>query len=157
MIRNLGQEIKRQALYRISGVDATPIDARVETVEVVISEYGRDWGRFTTEKEFVSHATLAPCVPKSGGKPVKNKKRNCARSRVASVLRMAALSLRHRDTALASGRTIVTRPNGREATWRFSLLPGLTGHPDLPTPPLGANPTSTKEPRPTRTVIDSSV
>jgi len=123
MIRNRGQEIKRQALYRISGVDATPIDARVETVEVVISEYGRDWGRFTTEKEFVSHATLAPCVPKSGGKPVKNKKRNCARSRVASVLRMAALSLRHRDTALgAYDRHTAQRKGGDVAVFTSARI-----------------------------------
>ena len=69
MIKKRGQEPKRQALYRMSGVDATQIDAiGVETVEVIISEYGPDLSRFPSEEQFVSHATLAPRVPKSGGK-----------------------------------------------------------------------------------------
>ena len=103
MIRKRGQEKKRQALYRMSGVDVTQIDAiGVEAVEVVLSEYGPDLSRFPSEKEFVSHATLTPHVAKSGGKPIKKKKRNSASTRVANVLRMAALSLRHSDTALGS-------------------------------------------------------
>ena len=103
MIKKRGQEAKRQALYRMTGVDATHIDAiGVETVEVVLSEYGPDLSRFPTEKQFVSHATLAPRVPKSGGKPVKKKKRNSASTRVAAALRMAALSLRHSQTALGA-------------------------------------------------------
>ena len=87
----------------MSGVDVTQIDTiGVEAVEVVISEYGPDLSRFPTEKEFVSHATLAPHVPKSGGKPVTKKRRHSASTRVASVLRMAALSLRNSDTALGA-------------------------------------------------------
>ena len=66
-IKKRGQEPMRQALYRMSGVDVTQIDAiGVETVEVVLSKYGPDLSRFPTEKQFVSHATLAPRVPKSG-------------------------------------------------------------------------------------------
>jgi transposase len=102
-IKHRGQEAKRQALYRMSGVDITQIDAvGVETVEVVLSEYGFDLSRFPTEKQFVSHVTLAPHVPKSGGKPVKKRKRNSASTRVAAALRMAALSLRHSQTALGA-------------------------------------------------------
>src|SRR5580692_8709197 len=102
-IKKRGQEAKRQALYRMSGVDMTQIDAvGVETVEVVLSEYGPDLSRFPTEKQFVSHVTLAPRVPKSGGKPVKKKKRNSASTRVAAALRMASLSLRHSHTALGA-------------------------------------------------------
>jgi transposase len=102
-IKKRGQEAKRQALYRMSGVDMTQIDAiGVETVEVVVSEYGCDLSRFPTEKQFVSHATLAPRVPTSGGKPVRKKKRNSASTRVAAALRMAALSLRHSQTALGA-------------------------------------------------------
>src|SRR5262244_3363629 len=102
-IKKRGQEAKRQALYRISGVDITQIDAiGVETVEVVLSEYGCDLSRFPTEKQFVSHVTLAPHVPKSGGKPTKKKKRNSASTRVAAALPMAALSLRHSPTALGA-------------------------------------------------------
>src|SRR6202022_2378553 len=100
-IKKRGQEPKRQALYRMSGVDITHIDAiGVETVEVVLSEYGPDLSRFPTEKQFVSHVTLAPHVAKSGGKPVKKKKRNSASTRVAAALRMAALSMRHSHTAV---------------------------------------------------------
>ena len=93
----------RQALYRMSGVDATHIDAiGVETLEVVLSEYGPDLSRFPTEKQFVSHATLAPHVPTSGGKRVRKRKRNSASTRVAAALRMGALSLRHSQTALGA-------------------------------------------------------
>jgi len=102
-IKQRGQEAKRQALYRMSGVDITQIDAiGVETVEVVLSEYGSDLSRFPTEKQFVSHVTLAPHVPKSGGRAVKKRKRNSASTRVAAALRMAALSLRHSQTALGA-------------------------------------------------------
>ena len=103
MIKQRGQEAKRQALYRMSGVDITHIDAiGVETVEVVLSEYGPDLSRFPTEKQFVSHVTLAPHVGTSGGKPVRKNKRNSASTRVAAALRMAALSLRHSHTALGA-------------------------------------------------------
>ena len=118
-IQKRGQEGKRQALYRMSGVDATQIDAiGVETVEVVLSEYGPDLSRFPTEKQFVSHATLAPHVPKSGGKPIKKRKRNSASTRVAAALRMAALSLRHSNTALgAYYRNIARRISGDVAVF----------------------------------------
>jgi transposase len=79
----------------------------------VVSEYGSDLSRFPTEKHFVSHVTLAPRVPTSGGKPVKKKKRNSASTRVAAALRMAALSLRHSQTALgAYYRRIAQRRGG---------------------------------------------
>jgi len=102
-IKKRGQEPMRQALYRMSGVDATHIDAiGVETLEVVLSEYGPDLSRFPTEKQFVSHATLSPHVPTSGGKRLRKRKRNSASTRVAAALRMAALSLRHSQTALGA-------------------------------------------------------
>src|SRR5258708_30468162 len=102
-IQKRGEEPLRHALYRISGVDLTGIDAiGVETVQVVLSEYGADLTRFPLEKQFVSHVTLAPHKAMSGGKPVKKKKRGSASSRVAAALRMAALSLRHSQTALGA-------------------------------------------------------
>jgi len=59
----------RQALYRISGVDLATIDAiGVETIQIVLSEYGPDLSRFPDEKRFVSHLTLAPRQAMSGGK-----------------------------------------------------------------------------------------
>jgi hypothetical protein len=46
-IQSRGEEPMRQALYRTSGVDLTGIDAiGVETVQVVLSEYGPDLSRF---------------------------------------------------------------------------------------------------------------
>jgi hypothetical protein len=103
-IEGRGEEALRQALYRMTGVDLTAIDAvGVRAVEVVISEYGRDLSCFPTEGQFVSHITLAPRVPTSGGKPVKKKrKRNSASSRVAEVLRMAAQSMQRSQTALGA-------------------------------------------------------
>jgi len=103
-IRRRGQEPMRQALYQMSGVDLTQIDAiGVETVAVVISEYGPDLSSFPHEKEFVSHLRLAPYVPSSGGKQLtKKKRRNSASTRVAAQLRMAALSLRNSKTAMGA-------------------------------------------------------
>jgi len=103
-IRTRGQEQARQALYRMSGVDLTEIDAiGVGTAQVVISEYGPDLSKFPTESEFVSHLTLAPRRPITGGKPIKRKKkRGSASTRVAAALRMAALSLRHNQSALGA-------------------------------------------------------
>lgn len=102
-IRQRGQEAKRNALFRMNGVDGTQIDGvGVETLEVITSEYGPDLSRFPHEKEFVSHLRLAPCVPKSGGKPLQKKRKNSASTRAANALRMAVLALRHSDTALGA-------------------------------------------------------
>jgi transposase len=118
-IKTRGEEPMREALYRMSGVDLTSINAiGVETVQVVLSEYGPDLSRFPTEKEFVSHVTLAPRKPMSGGKPVRKKKRNTASTRVAGALRMAALSLRHSAPALgAYYRKIARRIGGDVAVF----------------------------------------
>ena len=120
-IKKRGEEALRQALYRISGVDLTGIDAiGVETVQVLLSEYGPDLSKFPTEKQFVSHMSLAPHKPTTGGKPVKkkNKKRGSASTRVAAALRMAALSLRHSETALgAYYRQIARRTGGDVAVF----------------------------------------
>jgi transposase len=114
-IKTRGQDPLRQALYRMSGVDLTGIDAiGVETVQAVLSEYGPDLSRFPTEKQFVEHATLAPHRPTSGGKPVKKKKRGSASTRVARALRMAALSLRHSETALGAYYRQIARRTGAD-------------------------------------------
>ena len=94
----------RQALYRMSGVDLTTIDAvGVETVSVIMSEYGADLARFPTEKHFVSHIRLAPHQAISGGKPVKKRKKpGSATARVGAALRMAAMSVRRSPSALGA-------------------------------------------------------
>ena len=114
-IRSRGEEPMRQALYRMSGVDLTGIDAiGVETVQVVLSEYGPDLSRFPSEKQFVKHVTLAPHKPTSAGKPVKKKKRNSASTRVGAALRMAATSLRHSQTALGAYYRQIARRIGAD-------------------------------------------
>jgi transposase len=114
-IRKRGQEPMREALYRMSGADLTTIDAiGVETAQVVLSEYGPDLSRFPTEKQFVSHVTLAPHRPMSGGKPLKKKKRSVASTRVANALRMAALSLRHSPSALGAYYRSIARRIGAD-------------------------------------------
>ena len=112
-IKARGEETLRQALYRMSGVDATAIDAiGVRTIEVILSEYGPDLSRFPTEKQFVQHATLAPHRPTSAGKAVKKKKKGSASTRVAGALRMAATSLEHSRTALGAYYRQMARRKG---------------------------------------------
>lgn len=103
-LKKRGDDPLRHALYRMSGVDLTAIDALgVNTVSVVLSEYGADLARFATEKHFVSHVGLAPYKPISGGKPVKKRKKPASASaRVGAALRMAAISLRRSQTALGA-------------------------------------------------------
>ena len=87
----------------MSGVDLTAIDSiGVQAMQVVRSEYGPDLSRFPTEKNFASHVLLAPHKPTSGGKPIRKRKRKGASSRTAEVLRMAATSQRHAETALGA-------------------------------------------------------
>jgi transposase len=97
------QEGKRQALYRAMGADLTTIDGiGVETVEVIMSEYGTEMSKFQTEREFVKHVGLAPHRPVSGGKVLKNKRKKQKGTRTAEVLRNAASSLKHSRSALGA-------------------------------------------------------
>lgn len=102
-MKKRGQEGKRQALYRVMGVDLTTIDGiGVETVEVIMSEYGTEMSKFPTEGEFVKHVGLAPYRPVSGGKVLKNKRKKQKGTRTAEVLRNAATSLKHSRSALGA-------------------------------------------------------
>jgi transposase len=141
-IRNRRQETLRQALYRVSGQDLLQIDAvGVETVQTVISEYGPDLSSFPTEKQFISHVLLAPRQAISGGKPIPRKKRRgSASSRVSAVLRMAATTLQHSQTALGAYYRRVARHQGADvavfatarklATLIYRLLRWGTGYVD---------------------------
>src|ERR1017187_8281654 len=101
-----------------SGPDRDRRD-RCGNVQLVLSEYGTDVSMFPTEKQLVSHITLAPHKAMSGGQPVKKqKKRGSASSRVAAGLRMAALSLRNSKTALdAYYRHVAARKGGDVAVF----------------------------------------
>jgi transposase len=118
-MKTRGHDPLRHALYRMSGVDLTSIDALgVETVSVVLSEYGPDLSRFPSEKQFVAHMRLAPYRPISGGKVVTHKKPCTASARVGAALRMAALTTRRSQTALgAYYRRIAQRCGGDVAVF----------------------------------------
>lgn len=134
MIRTRGEEPLRQALYRMSGVDLTTIDAvGVETVNVILSEYGPDLSRFPTEKHFISHLRLAPHKAISGGKPVRHQKKpHRGSARVTMALRMAATSLRRSRSALGAyyrriaqrlGADVAVFATARKlAQWVYRLL-----------------------------------
>ena len=99
-----GQETMRQVLYAMSGVDLTAIDGiGVETAEIVLSEYGPALEQFPAEKQFVSPLRPAPRVPKSGGKPLRGKRQGApSGGRASQVLRTAATSLKHSQSALGA-------------------------------------------------------
>lgn len=115
-IKARGEDPLRRALYRMSGVDLTTIDALgVTTVSVVLSEYGADLTRFPTEQQFVSHVGLAPHKPISGGKVLKRKRKPASASaRVGAALRMAALTMRHSQTALGGYYRQIARRAGAD-------------------------------------------
>jgi transposase len=138
-IKRRGEDPLRHALYRMSGADLTAIDGLgVETVTVVLSEYGPDLARFPTEKQFVKHVGLAPYTPTTGGKPVKKRKKPASASaRVGAALRMAATSMRRSQTALGAyypriaqriGADVAVFATARKlAQWIYRLL--RWGHP----------------------------
>jgi hypothetical protein len=102
-IKRRNQEEKRQNLYRLAGTDLTAIDAiNVETVEVVLSEYGPDLGKFKSEKQFVAHLQLVPRKPVSGGKPLKKRARKTKSTRTGQALSMAAVTLSRSSSALGA-------------------------------------------------------
>jgi len=96
-----GQEPMRQALYGLCGVDMTTIDGiGVDTAAVIVSELGLDYTVFPNEGHFVSYLRLAPNLSISAGKKVPKKFKASTCTRVATALRMAALTLRNSKTAL---------------------------------------------------------
>jgi len=102
-ISKRGQEPMRQGLYRLSGFDLTTIDGiGVDTATVIISELGLDFTVFPNENHFVSYLRLAPNLSISAGKKVRNKSKASTCTRIATALRMAALTLRNSKTALGA-------------------------------------------------------
>jgi hypothetical protein len=102
-IAKRGQEPLRQALYRFSGFDMTTIDGiGVDTASDIISELGLDYTVFPSENHYVSYLRLAPNLSISAGKKVPSKSKASTCTRVASALRMSALTLRNSKTALGA-------------------------------------------------------
>jgi transposase len=92
----------RTPLHRLTGVDLTQIDAiGPYNALQLISEIGTDMSRWPTEKHFTAWLTLAPRNKISGGRLLSSRTQPSA-SRAANILRMAAMSLGHTETALGA-------------------------------------------------------
>ena len=100
----------RKELFRMTGTDLTQIDGiDVMAAMTVISEVGCDMSKWKTENHFVSWLKLSPDNKISGGKII-GKGRMPTNNRAATVLRMAATTLRESDSYLgAQFRRLRTR------------------------------------------------
>ena len=109
----------RTALWRFAGFDLTRIDGiSAGAAQVVLSEVGLDLQGFPTEKHFVSWLRLSPRTAFSAGKPLPKKNKGTGATRVAGILRMAALSLSRSSSALgAYFRRIARRKGGATAVF----------------------------------------
>jgi transposase len=114
-----GEQQRRTSLWRMTGVDLTRIDGiGPDAAQVVISEVGLDLSSFPTEKHFVSWLRLSPKTAYSAGKPLRKRRQGTGSTRVANVLRMAALSLQHSRSALgAYFRHLAWRKGGGTAVF----------------------------------------
>ena len=117
VMRRLGEEQMRDALFQMSGADLTVINGiRPETAAVIVSEIGLDFTRFPAEKHFVSYIGLAPRLGKSAGKNVRQKRRFKNTSRVGAALRMAASTQRYAQSELgAYFRNVARRQDAKTA------------------------------------------
>jgi transposase len=86
----------------MTGTDLTQIDGiDVMAAMTVISEVGWDMSKWKTENHFVSWLKLSPNNKISGGKII-GKGHMPTNNRAATVLRMAATTLRESDSYLAA-------------------------------------------------------
>jgi transposase len=117
LMKRLGEEPLRDALFQMSGADLTIFNGiRPETSAVIISEIGLDFSRFPSEKHFVSYIGLAPRLGKSAGKNVRQKRRKGRTSRVGAALRMAASSQRNSNSEFgAYFRNVARRQDAKTA------------------------------------------
>ena len=100
--RNLTRFDLRAALFRTCGVDLTRIDGiDTGTALKVIAEVGPQLSRFKSVKHFASWLGLCPGTKISGGKLLSGASQRTA-NRLAQALRMAAVSLRHSQSALGA-------------------------------------------------------
>lgn len=102
-IAKRGEQPLRTALWLFAGVDLTRIDGiSTGSAVVALTEVGADVTAFPSEHHFVSWLGLSPKTSFSAGKPLKKKHKGTGATRLASVLRMAALSLKNSPTALGA-------------------------------------------------------
>jgi len=90
------------ALYRMTGVDLTPIDGIDElTIQKVLSEIGTDMSKWPTVKQFAAWLHLCPNNQITGGK-IKKTGVQPTQNRASAALRVAAASLHHSNSALGA-------------------------------------------------------
>lgn len=110
-----GYEENRTRLWRFAGSDLTRIDGiSTDAARIVLSEIGPDVTAFPTEKHFASWLRLSPRSSVSGGKQLPKKRNGMGSTRVASVLRMAALSVGRTNTALGASYRRLARRKGAD-------------------------------------------
>ena len=114
-----GEEPMRRALWRLCGHDLTRIDAiSTGAARVVLTEVGWDLSAFPEEAHFVSWLRLSPKMAFSAGKSLNKKRNSLGAHRVAAVLRMCALTMRHSQSALgAYYRRTARRKSGSVAVF----------------------------------------
>ena len=112
-IKKRNQEDRRQALFRMVGVDLTTIDGiGVETAEAIVSEYGIDLSQFPTEGQFVKHLKLAPRQSVTGGKQIKKGRGKAKTTRSGAAFRNAAVVLGRSPSALGAYYRRISRGKG---------------------------------------------
>ncbi len=92
----------RSALHALIGVDLTEIDGIGPSVALkLVAECGIDLSSWPTAKHFASWLALCPANKVSGGRVLSSRTRKSS-SRVAAILRMAAVAVGRTDTALGA-------------------------------------------------------
>jgi len=91
-----------QSLYRMTGIDLTPVDGLdALSVQTILSETGIDMKPWRTVKHFTSWLRLSPNNKITGGK-IKSKSTQPTKNRASTTFRVAAQSLAHSDSALGA-------------------------------------------------------
>lgn len=109
-----GAAPQRTRLYRWAGVDLTRIDGVGGTAaEIILTEIGLNLQAFADEHRFAAWLRLTPNPAISGGKILPRRRNGLGATRVATVLRPAASTLLHSQTALGAYGRRIARRKGR--------------------------------------------
>ena len=112
-IKARGDQQLRATLWRFAGVDLTRIDGIApDAARTILTEAGTNLAAFPSEHHFVAWLRLCPRMSVSGGKPIKKRHNALGANRIASALRMAAVSLRRSKTALGAAWRRIARHKG---------------------------------------------
>ncbi|HVN48981.1 MAG TPA: IS110 family transposase [Bacteroidota bacterium] len=92
----------RSCLFRLTGVDLTPIDGlSAISIPTILSEIGLDMNRWPSVKHFTAWLCLSPNNNITGGKIISTASRRTT-NRAAQAFRLAARSLYHSKSALGA-------------------------------------------------------